>query len=105
MNRREANTLDRYLTEPTEKLYKETYEDDPVDTTDCFGNEIADEDGVFELTFAMECLYTGQPVLTCKKIATQDTIVDLIEELGEENVYLIEYVSSGKRYKEGLLNG
>lgn len=24
MNRREANTLDRYLTEPTEKLYKET---------------------------------------------------------------------------------
>lgn len=53
----------------------------------------------------MKCLYTGQPVLTCKKIATQDTIVDLIEELGEENVYLIEYVSSGKRYKEGLLNG
>ena len=105
MNRREANTLDRYLTEPTEKLYKEPYEDDPVDTTDCFGNEIADEDGVFELTFAMKCLYTGQPVLTCKKIATQDTIVDLIEELGEENVYLIEYVSSGKRYKEGLLNG
>ena len=45
MNRREANVLDRYLTEPTEKLYKETYEDDPVDTTDCFGNEIADEDG------------------------------------------------------------
>ena len=38
MNRREANVLDRYLTEPTEKLYKETYEDDPVDTTDCFGN-------------------------------------------------------------------
>ncbi|MGH2183175.1 hypothetical protein ACQ10C_16605, partial [Enterococcus faecalis] len=77
----------RYLTEPTEKLYKQTYEDDPVDTTVCFGNQIADEDGVFEQTFAMKCLYTGEPVLTCKKIPTQDTIVDLIEELGEENMY------------------
>ncbi|MGC3206685.1 hypothetical protein ACPTFY_15795, partial [Enterococcus faecalis] len=66
-------------------------------SSDCFGNDIADVVGVFELTFAMFCLYTGQPVLTCKKIATQDTIVDLIEVLGEENVYLIEYVSSGIR--------
>lgn len=59
MNCREVNVLDRYLIELIEKLYKEIYEDDLVDIIDCFGNEIVDEDGVFELIFVMKCFYIG----------------------------------------------
>lgn len=59
MNCREVNVLDRYLIELIEKLYKEIYEDDLVDIIDYFGNEIVDEDGVFEIIFVMKCFYIG----------------------------------------------
>ncbi|MGX7133117.1 hypothetical protein [Enterococcus songbeiensis] len=76
--------------------------------TDFFGDEIYEEDGVFEVTF--EHWEVNSELWTAEtnehsEIATQANIVDLIEEFGADNLKHIEFVGLGKEYMEVVKNG
>ncbi|EOJ77393.1 Uncharacterised protein [Enterococcus faecalis] len=106
MNRSEADALDRFLTEPPKKQNKEQYENDEIDSTDFFGNEIADEDGVFQMWFKI-FKYDKKAQLKCHEltaIVTQNSIVDVIEEFDQQYLEKIDYIGLGKVFKEALLN-
>lgn len=72
---------------------------------DSLGEPIDDEDGVFELTFIHNgyCEQTGvfESCETCL-IVTQMNIVDAIEEYDAEFLKNIEYIGTGKYYKESM---
>lgn len=81
---------------------EEYYEPEKV-FTDSMGEPIDDADGVFELTFIHNgyCEQTGvfESGETCL-IVTQMNIVDAIEEYDAEFLKNIEYIGTGKYYKE-----
>lgn len=72
---------------------------------DSIGDPIDDADGVFELTFIHNgyCEQTGvfESGETCL-IVTQMNIVDAIEEYDTEFLKNIEYIGTGKYYKESM---
>lgn len=104
MTPKEAEALDHYLTTPPEEFYQECLPE--IDDTDHFGNTINKEDGVFEVTY--EIAEPNEKLKIIERhettaIVTQNSIVDLIEEVGEENVKPIVYVGSGDYYLKELL--
>ncbi len=72
---------------------------------DSMGDPIDDVDGVFELTFIHNdyCEQTGvfESGETCL-IVTQMNIVDAIDEYDAEFLKNIEYIGTGKYYKESM---
>lgn len=101
---------DKSKSDPTSVLWggliqtEDDYEPEKV-IVDSLGDSIADEDGVFELTFINNgyCKQTGVFESGEKYlIVTQMNIVEGIEKYGSDFLKKIEYMGLGKEYKESM---
>jgi predicted RNA-binding protein with TRAM domain len=98
---RELADLDKYLTQLPDEGESPFIEETEV--LDSFGDQIDDEDAVFELTFTLyePDFEMGEIVAQeITRIVTQLNIADCIEENESKSLKHIEFVGFGKQYKE-----
>lgn len=104
LSQQEAAALDRWITTPPDEIA----ERDPAPITDYMNKPIDSEDHLFELTFEIwfnDCVTLETQRSLVEAIATQDTIGDVIDELGAHNLINTEYIGTGAHYlKEAYEN-
>lgn len=101
LTQRELADLDKYLTQLPDEDENPFIEETEI--TDSFGDQIEDEDTVFELTFTLyePDFELGEIVSQeVTRIVTQLNIADCIEENESKSLKHIEFVGFGKQYKE-----
>ncbi|MDT2708111.1 hypothetical protein P7E05_05845 [Enterococcus gallinarum] len=101
INPREILELDSFLVRLPDEDESPFIEETEI--TDSFGDQIEDEDAVFELTFTQyePDFELGEIIAQeITRIVTQLNIADCIEENESKSLKHIEFVGFGKQYKE-----